>query len=148
MQSVTSEVILSFEDNNDKRFVLLINAPGPSTSIWQLPKTQVRDEETTLDAAQRVVMEKINLNLDKSGFEFLNIFDDPKRVPRERTFAAAYFHFIDEVNSILVARNSILRGARRKWFEVDKLPKLLFDHEKMIQEFLRQQYPVQYSFDK
>lgn len=131
---------MSFEDHNDKRFILLVkNTLGP----WHLPYTSIGEQETTLEAAQRIVREKVNLNIEKDRFEFLNIYDDPKRVPQIRRLATVYFHFMDEVNSILVAKskkNDTLRG----WFDVDKLPKLPFDHGQMVADFLKQQYPVQY----
>ncbi len=140
---VTSEVILSFEDSNDKRFVILVQSIlGP----WHLPYTFIGEQETTQEAAQRLVREKLNLNIEKDRFEFLNIYDDPQRMSGTRKLATAYFHFLDEVNSVLVAKNAMFNN-KRMWFDVDKLPKLSFDHAKMIEDFLKQQYPIQYSFD-
>ena len=141
---ITSEVILSFEDANDKRFVLLLKNIGDG---WHLPFTFMGENETALEAAQRVVREKVNLNIDKNGLDFLNIYDNPKRIPKARRIATAYFHFLDEVNSILVAKNVAFK-TKRAWFYVDELPKLPFDHGQMIEDFLKQQYPLQYSFEK
>jgi ADP-ribose pyrophosphatase YjhB (NUDIX family) len=139
---VTSEVILSFEDSQDKRYVLLVqNIPGR----WQLPFAYLGEKESSVEAAQRVVREKINLNIDKDQFDFLNVYDNPDRT-NARRIALTYFHFLNEVNSILVAKNTIFT-TKRSWFEVDKLPKLPFDHSKMVEDFVKQQYPLEYSFN-
>ena len=146
---ITSEVIISFEDKNDRRLVLLLKNLGSlSPEEWQLPTTNIKKGETTVDAAQRVTREKVNLNMDKRRFEFLNIYDDPSRIPDgKRVISVAYFIFLEDMESILTAKNKFM-VKKKFWFDVDHLPKLSFDHRQIIKEFLLQQYPIHHTLDK
>jgi len=146
---ITTEAIISFEDSNDRRLVLLFKTFNPSNSEeWQLPTTDLRNGETALDAVQRMVREKVNLNIDKGHFDFLNMYDDPSRIrDGKRVVSVTYFHFLEDVTSILTAKSNFLIK-KKGWFDVDNLPVMAFDHGKIIREFIEQQYPLHYSFDK
>jgi len=138
--SVTTEVIVSFEDNLDNRYVLLFKNSDLDT--WQLPTSYVGKDETAIESAQRSIKEKVDLSIDKELFHFLNIYDNPERHPINRTIAVAYFHFLEDIPSIKKA----IKPPKKEgtWFNVNDLPSLALDHVIIIKEFLEQQYPIQY----
>jgi ADP-ribose pyrophosphatase YjhB (NUDIX family) len=138
--SVTTEVIVSFEDNLDNRYVLLFKNSDLDT--WQLPTSYVGKDETAIESAQRSIKEKVDLSIDKELFHFLNIYDNPERHPINRTIAVAYFHFLEDISSIKKVINPPKKEGT--WFNVNDLPNLALDHVIIIKEFLEQQYPIQY----
>jgi hypothetical protein len=61
--------------------------------------------------------------------EQLFAFGEPARDPVERTISIAYFALVD----IHKYEKQISDDFHAEWFPVAKIPKLIFDHEKMVE---------------
>ncbi len=102
------------------------DAPEPFPGAWALPGGTV-DKEHDADTSVTVV----RVLAQKAGIqahfaEQLRLFSGKDRDPRGWSAALAHV--------ALVSPNSVKEGGALTWFSVDKLPRLAFDHERMIQE--------------
>jgi 8-oxo-dGTP diphosphatase len=115
---------------NQKLSVLLIQiAEGIYSNKWAVPGGLVNDEESLDDAAMRVLSEKTNLR--NVFLEQLYTFGDPKRDSRKRSVSVAYFALIPTPEKIEVAKKEYYKDI--KWYPVDDLPDMAFDHKKIIE---------------
>ncbi|MES2701034.1 MAG: NUDIX domain-containing protein [Bacteroidota bacterium] len=124
-------VVFGYEDN--KLSVLLLNRnEEPFKNEWTLPGGFVRMDDTFEETCTRILESK--LGLAKLYLEQLYTFDDPMRDPRGRVVSVAYYSLINP------ARFKVVAGTMAndvKWFEVQKMPKLAFDHKKIFAAALR-----------
>jgi 8-oxo-dGTP diphosphatase len=127
--SVTVDnVIFGYHDN--QLSVLLLNRrEEPFANTWTLPGgfLHVDKQETFLDTAQRVLLEKTGIA--DLFLEQLYTFDNPQRDPRGRVISVAYFALVNP------QKFEIIAGAAAndvQWFDWNKLPILGFDHAEIL----------------
>lgn len=87
----------------------------------------VQLEESIDQAANRVL--KQLTGLENVFMEQLHTFGDPRRDPAERTIAVAYVALID----IQKYEQQLSQEFHAKWFLLNEMPQLIFDHEKMVE---------------
>ena len=108
--------------------VLLIKRGAkPFKGAWALPGGFLRMDEHIDDCALRELEEETGVK----GAELIQLgaFGAPKRDPRERVVSIAYYALIP--SELLVLRPDT-DAADAKWFSIDELPKLAFDHDEII----------------
>jgi len=112
---------------NEKLQVLLVSRPiEPFKDLWTLPGWFVLESETLEEAAYRKLEEKTSVK--NIYLEQLYTFSDVKRDPRWRVISTAYM--------AIVARENLLVKSWTwdiKFFPVNALPKLWFDHKNVIE---------------
>lgn len=112
---------------NEKLQVLLVSRPiEPFKDLWTLPGWFVLESETLEEAAYRKLEEKTSVK--NIYLEQLYTFSDVKRDPRWRVISTAYM--------AIVARENLLVKSWTwdiKFFPVNTLPKLWFDHKNVIE---------------
>ncbi len=119
-------VIFGFAEASLK--VLLIKRGiEPFKGKWALPGGFIQMKETADEGANRIL--KKETNLIGVFMEQLYTFTDIKRDPRERIISIAYFALVKQENYHAQAGDD---ETSAEWFEIDKLPKLAFDHEKIV----------------
>lgn len=82
----------------------------PFKDKWCLPGGYVFEDETSYDAAKRVL--KKETNLTNTYIEQLGVFDDLKRDPRERIISTSYMSLVDK--SLITEELS----SNAKWFDI------------------------------
>ncbi|MBI4160636.1 MAG: NUDIX hydrolase [Candidatus Yanofskybacteria bacterium] len=115
-----------FTVDNEELKILLINRPiKPFRSRWSLPGGFIGKNEEAFDAASRLLKQKADIG--NIFIEQLFTFDDLNRDPRGRVISITYF--------ALLSGNKIrtFGGDGSQLFSIRKLPKLAFDHDKIIQ---------------
>jgi 8-oxo-dGTP diphosphatase len=118
-----------FRNNCDKTEVLLIQRDRyPFEGMWALPGGFVEMDETLEQAVNRELKEETGL----SGIELkqLHAFSEVGRDPRGRTVSVTFYGIAGKDNS-KVKGGDDARDAR--WFPVDDLPELAFDHDEIIE---------------
>lgn len=111
----------------DKKILLIKRKNSPFRGKWALPGGFVDYGERVEDAVLREVKEETGL--DTIIENLLGIYSDPKRDPRGHTVSIVY---------LLSVKGGTLKGSDdallAKFFEIDAMPPLAFDHKKIIKE--------------
>jgi len=114
----------------DKKILLIKRKNSPFKGKWALPGGFVEYGEKVEDAVVREVEEETGLKT--SILDIVGIYSDPDRDPRGHTVTVAY---------LLEVRLGILRhrddADDAKFFDVNQLPKLAFDHKDIIKDALK-----------
>jgi len=109
------------------RGVLLIQRGNdPFAGSWALPGGFVEAGERVLAAASRELFEETALEGD--ALELLGVYDTPGRDPRGPTVSVVYV--LRTADQPAVRGGDDAREAR--WFALDELPALAFDHAIVI----------------
>ena len=123
--AATDLVISKFRDG--KMFIYLVKISAEhSKGKWALPGALIKNQETLEEAATRVFFEASDTK--QVTLEQLYTFSDPKRDPRNRSISTAYLAFADTPENFQVC-SKYLEG---KWFDIKEIPKLAYDHNKII----------------
>ena len=112
------------------KVLLIQRAHQPFQGMWALPGGFVEIDEELRDAAERELFEETGLtNVELTE---LGVFGKIGRDPRGRTITIAYQGII----SITEGKKAKAAddAARAEWFHIDRLPKLAFDHNEIIQK--------------
>ncbi len=143
--SVTVDIIL-FSIIDDKLKVLLIKRGNwPFKGSWAIPGGFIKMDETLEQSAAREIKEELGLNIKDVYLEQLYTFGDPKRDPRTRVVTVVYFGLLAPIKlkEIKPEKKEVLEA---KWFSMYNLPKLGFDHEKILKYALKRlRYKLEYS---
>jgi len=86
----------------------------------------VKKDESLDEAANRILKQLTGLK--GIYLEQLHSFGDPNRDPIERTISVAYFALID----IHKYEKQISHDYHAEWFNINEIPKLIFDHGAMV----------------
>ncbi|MES2513137.1 MAG: NUDIX domain-containing protein [Bacteroidota bacterium] len=122
----TDCVIFGF-DGGELKLLLIEREKEPFKNKWALPGGFVFIEETTEECARRILVEKTGVK--HMFIEQLYTFSDTDRDPRERIISVAYFALVNKHQYELIAGRDTIKA---EWFELSKLPKLAFDHSKIV----------------
>jgi len=109
------------------KVLLIERRDDPFKGKWALPGGFVNMDEPLAQAVLRELREETGVDLP--FMEQLATFGDPGRDPRGRVISTAY---------LVLARMDELKveagddAVRAKWFPVDALPPLAFDHDEIV----------------
>lgn len=87
--------------------------------------------ETLEEAACRELREETNLIAKIENLELVDIFSDPDRDPRGHVISHAYY--VKEWNGVANAGDD---ADKCKWVSLYNLPRLAFDHNKILEKVL------------
>ena len=124
--AVTADIVLVTLEERP-RVLLIQRKHDPFAGKWALPGGFVNEEEPIGDAAKRELQEETGL--EGIELEQLHAFGNPGRDPRGWTITVA---FLARVNPKLLKPQASDDAAEVKWFPLDKLPSLAFDHAEII----------------
>lgn len=119
-------IIFGFDGYNLK-LLLIKRGFEPEKGKWSLMGGFVHAEETPEDAAARVLRQLTGLK--DVYMEQMLVFGKPDRDPIERTLSITYFALID----IKKYEKQLSDRYHAEWFELDRVPRLIFDHREMLE---------------
>ena len=125
---VTVDVVLFRKINSSYEILLIQRLNDPFKDYWALPGGFVDENEELETAAKRELFEETDIQLFQ--VKQLKAYGNPKRDPRHHTISVA---FIGEIDSLAEAKAKDDAKAV-KWFSVDELPALAFDHAEIIRD--------------
>lgn len=127
--SVTTDCIIINED----KVLLIKRLKDPFEGKWALPGGFVEIDEDLPDGATRELEEETGLaNIALAQFATYGL---PGRDPRGRTISVVYAGSISGDAPPLVPGDD---ATEARWFPLAELPPLAFDHDTIIQDYLRQ----------
>jgi 8-oxo-dGTP diphosphatase len=130
--SVTVDIVLFYQAKEGLEILLIQRAKEPFKEYWALPGGFVDENESLEDAAARELLEETTLR--RARFKQIGAFGTPGRDPRGHTISIVFA-------AILKSKPKVEGSDDAKdaaWHPVKRLPKLAFDHKKIIHMALRQ----------
>lgn len=118
-----------FTKRKNEWYVLLIErGHEPYKGKWALPGGFMEWNESCEQSAARELQEETLLqNVD---LKLVGVFSKPGRDPRGTIVSIAFWGVIDEKTAMVAAHGD--DAANHQWFNVNKLPKLAFDHAEIL----------------
>ena len=139
--ALTVDCVVFGMDQDDLKVMLIQRDLAPFRGKWALPGGFVRLDETVEEAARRELQEETGL--EKVFLEQLYTYGEIDRDPRERVVTVAWYALV-RLSDHLVRAATDARDAA--WFGLHDIPKLAFDHEKILQDaYQRLQGKVRYQ---
>ncbi|WP_281227136.1 NUDIX hydrolase [Flavobacterium aquiphilum] len=133
IEGITIDCVI-FGFNKESLEVLLVqHAIGESVGQWGLLGGWLRKDESSDDAAQRILYELTSL--DNIYLEQLKAFTDPNRVSERRVVTIGYYTLVNREDYNIKA-SITLREA--KWYKINDIPDLIFDHNEILDFSLMQ----------
>ena len=121
-------IIFGF-DNEDLKVLLVKRDFEPEKGKWSLIGGFLKKDETLNQAGNRVL--KHLTGYDDIYMEQFNTYSEVDRDPVERTISVSYYALINiETHSKLEEKYAA------RWFALDEIPKLIFDHDIMVRHAL------------
>ncbi|HCE44772.1 MAG TPA: NUDIX hydrolase [Lentisphaeria bacterium] len=125
--ALTADCVVFGLDEEDLKVLLIQRDLEPFAGMWALPGGFATVGESIETTARRELLEETGL---KNVFlEQLYTFSEPDRDPREHVVTVAFYALVNlsehKVQAATDARNAA-------WFAIDDIPKLAFDHDKML----------------
>lgn len=119
-------IIFGFDEEGFK-LLLIQRGFAPEIKKWSLMGGFVKQSESLDEAANRIL--KQLTGLEDVYMEQMRVFSKPDRDPVERTIAVAYVALID----IHKYEQQLSEEFHAKWFRLNELPNLIFDHKEMVE---------------
>lgn len=124
--ALTVDLVIATREPKPK--VLLIRRKqAPFAGSWAMPGGFVDENEPLADAARRELKEETGVRI--TDLEQLYTAGDPGRDPRGWTVSVAYLAQVDRAKVKAVAGDD---AREVKWFALDELPELAFDHAMIL----------------
>ena len=118
-------------ETKDLKVMLIERDLEPYAGMWAIPGGFVRRGESLEQAAARELEEETGIR--NVFLEQLYTFGDPGRDPRGWVISVAYYALVSPEGHRVVARTDARQAA---WFTVKRLPRLAFDHARIVQAAL------------
>lgn len=131
--AVTVDIIVTKSLKDSTQILLIERKNEPYKNQWALPGGFVDIDEEIEDAAYRELTEETSIS-DIKLHQF-RTFGKPGRDPRGRTISIIYFGELTNENQKIEAGDD---AKNLKWFSIDDLQELAFDHDQIIKLFLEQ----------
>ena len=123
--SVTTDCVIFGYDGTKLNVLLIERGIDPFKGRWAFPGGFIKMDETALMGAKRELLEETGLK--DAYIRQFHTFSEVDRDPRERVITIAYYALV---------RISEVKGgddaARAKWFPLDQIPLLAFDHDMIL----------------
>jgi 8-oxo-dGTP diphosphatase len=117
----------------DKKILLVKRKNNPYKGKWGLPGGFVEYGERVESTVVREVNEETGLKT--KVIDVIGVYSDPNRDPRGHTITVAYF--LEIMGGKLKSGDD---ASDAKFFDLNSLPDLAFDHINIIKEFMRRFY--------
>lgn len=133
IEGITIDCVI-FGFNQENLEVLLVqHAEGESLGKWGLLGGWLQKDESADVAAERILYELTNL--DNIYLEQLKAFTDPKRVIEKRVVTIGYYTLVNREDYNIKTSISVVEA---KWFKINEIPDLIFDHNEILDFSLMQ----------
>ncbi len=123
-------IIFGF-DNDELKILLIKRGIEPEKGKWSLMGGFLKKNEVLDEAANRILNALTGIH--DVYMEHLQAFSDIDRDPVERTISVAYSALIN-IND---HNEELTKQYSAKWFSINQIPNLIFDHNAMIKRAIQ-----------
>jgi 8-oxo-dGTP diphosphatase len=124
--AITVDAVIIADINNQLKVLLIKRKNEPFKELWALPGGFLEEDEELEAGAKRELKEETGLEV--ASMEQIKTFGTLGRDPRGRTLSIAFLARIREEQEV----NGADDAAEAKWFNLNELPKLAFDHLEIL----------------
>jgi len=121
-------IVFGYSKTDGASVLLIQRKYPPFKDLWALPGGFVLEKETLEAAVERELREETGVRVNY--LEQLYTFGDPDRDPRQRVVSVSYFALVK--TSLYQEVKASTDAEDVKWFNIKKLPRLAFDHKKIL----------------
>lgn len=121
------DIVVLFEE----QILLVQRGKEPFKDYWCVPGGHVDPGETFMEAALRELKEETDVDID--FLTYVGVFNEKNRDPRAE-YVYSYVHKIQLKEKPNIKAGDDAKNAQ--WFPINNLPKLAFDHDKIIKKSL------------
>lgn len=126
--SIATDLVIFKIIEGKKNILLIQRKNNPYQGQWALPGGFVETDEKVITAAARELKEETSVEVEEKDLRFINFFDEPNRDPRGRIISFAFTAEVPPETKHQAGDDA----KEARWFAVDQLPELAFDHKKII----------------
>lgn len=123
---VTVDVVILTIQDGQLSVLLVRRGIPPFEGAWAIPGGFVLPEESVEQAAKRELAEETGVGA--VYLEQLYTFGEPNRDPRGRVITVAYYALISPERQLAAGSDA----ADARWWPVNRLPELAFDHAQIL----------------
>lgn len=124
--AVTVDAILV---SSDKTVLLIERGKEPYKGKWALPGGFIDMDESLETACLRELQEETGIVIYE--VKQFKAYGAVGRDPRHRTISVVFYTFIGEEQPAIAGDDA----AKARWFSLNELPELAFDHGQILEEF-------------
>ena len=128
--AVTADMIV-LADKSEPKILLIQRRDEPFKGCWAFPGGFMDMDETTEQCAIRELKEETGLEVGE--VKQVGAYSSVDRDPRGRTITVAYVAHIPQALPVM----GLDDAAEAKWWPIDALPPLAFDHAQILQDVLK-----------
>ena len=128
--SVTTDCVIFGFDGAKLKVLLIQRGIEPYKGRWAFPGGFLEMDETVARCAERELEEETGIVL--TGMQLVGIYSDVERDPRGRVVTAAY-----TAMTTMPEATAADDAAAAQWWPLNALPKLAFDHDKILADAMR-----------
>ena len=128
--AVTSDCVVFGFDGKELKILLIERRNEPCKGCWAFPGGFLNMDETTEECAIRELKEETGLEITK--VHQIGAYSAVDRDPRGRTITVAYLALMEHAEEVKGQDDA----AKAQWFPLNELPKLAFDHDKILNDAL------------
>ena len=125
--SLTTDIVIFSIIKDTLKVLLIKRGVDPFKDQWALPGGFVGMGENLMESAKRELTEETGVKEDY--LEQLYTFGDINRDPRGRVITIVHMALVNSEGINLKASTD---ASEVKWFDINTLPKLAFDHKKIL----------------
>jgi len=116
------------------KILLVKNKVEPYKGYWMLPGNILKANETLENNVTDVVYDK--LGFTDLFVEQSRTFSDVNRIHEKRVIAVNYIGLVDFVTANV--KRNVVEDVESQWFDINDVPKLIYDHENIINNSIKQ----------
>lgn len=125
--AVTADCVVFGFDGKMLHLLLIERGLEPYKGSWALPGGFMKIDESIEECARRELSEETGVT--DVFLEQFHVFSSVHRDPRERVMTVAFLALVRKSEYRLIAGDD---ASQARWFDVDELPPLAFDHPEII----------------
>ena len=128
IKNVSTDCVIFGFENLSLEILIYKRAKKPNKGEWALPGGFLKKGELIEEAARRMLKDTIGVN--DIYLEDVGVFDEINRFPSWRVFTIGYYALISPEKYNLIPSGTYTMEA--KWFKINELPPLAWDHEHIV----------------